>query len=201
MRSLLEADPGRLIGLPLLLVGMLFNAAGNTPNRPELRRAEGQLGHIRATPDGPLGFLSLERSEDAGKRPEAALVDWRTAILIRDPDMVTKLDAAFLEAPAMYLEALKKSATSDENERVRAFSTRELGKFKRVDLVPSFEQLLNDKSPFVRKNAAWALGELSVGSDALVVARHARAALRNLAIRDPAEDVRLAARRALERIE
>ena len=44
---------------------------------------------------------------------------------------------------------------------MRAFSTRVLGKMKNVALVEDFQRLLADKSPFVRQNAAWALGELA----------------------------------------
>ena len=93
------------------------------------------------------------------------------------------------------------SAASDDNERVRAFSTRELGKLKRADLAPAFTQLLDDKSPFVRQNAAWALGELSAGDEGRAAARQAIAELRQVVKHDPAGEVRAAARTTLDRIE
>jgi HEAT repeat protein len=62
--------------------------------------------------------------------------------------------------PASFLDALMKSAEHDENERVRAFSTRVLGKLRRGDLIELLRRLLKDESQFVRHNAVWALGEL-----------------------------------------
>jgi HEAT repeat protein len=139
--------------------------------------------------------------EEVDKRVEAALAEWRSAIVIRDADMLLRVEAAFAEAPATYAEALKKSADSDDNERVRAFSTRELGKFKRVDLAPVFRKLLDDTSPFVRKNAAWALGELGSADEGRAAAREAVPKLRQLVKRDRADEVRAAARATLDRLE
>ena len=64
-----------------------------------------------------------------------------------------------------------------------------------------FEELLADKSPFVRQNAAWALGELAAVDDGRAAARHAVAELRHARSRDPAPDVRSAAKGALARLE
>ena len=153
---------------------------------------------IEASPESPP---TPESPDAVDKRVADALAGWRNAILARDADMVIKLDMAFLDAPAMYLEGLKTSAGSDENERVRAFSTRELGKYKRGDLAPTFRELLGDKSAYVRQNAAWALGELGAATDGRAAARTAMAELRQLVKRDPTQDVRAAARTALERIE
>ena len=167
------------------------HAAGDAPRWPLLPVAASP----ESTPETP------ETPEAIDKRAEDALGAWRNAILIRDADMVIKLELAFLETPSMYLERLKTSARSDDNERVRAFSTRELGKFKRVDLAPTFQQLLEDKSGYVRQNAAWALGELSAGTDGRAAVRIAKGELRQLVKRDPEEAVGVAARTALERIE
>ena len=91
---------------------------------------------------------------------------WRGAIAHRDPDVVTKLDATFREQPDRYASALVDSARSDGDERVRAFSTRVLGKLGRAELAAVFSGLLADGSPYVRLNAAWALGELSAAGKA-----------------------------------
>ena len=115
--------------------------------------------------------------------------------------MVQSLDRAFLSSPERYRSALEKSARSDADGRVRAFSTRVLGKQKNPALAPLFETLLSDKSPFVRQNAAWALGELAVLDDGRVAARHAVAELRLARAKDPAPDVRTAAKGALARLE
>jgi HEAT repeat protein len=194
---------GLVIGLALVgMVAVLATRGEGTSSDTEDGQGEARrLSRQEAFPESPPPSLLAPERPDDGKRAEAAVASWRNAILVRNANAVVKLDAAFLEAPAMYLDALKSSAASDENERVRAFSTRELGKFRRLDLAPTFEQLLNDKSPFVRKNAAWSLGELSGGADGRAAARRATPELRRLVKRDPADDVRVAARAALEKID
>ena len=97
--------------------------------------------------------------EMIAKQVEATMGRWRTAILAKDaptssPSTCVPPDAGPLPA------ALAASAERDDNERVRAFSTRVLGKLKNPAEAPLYHRLLTDKSPFVRQNAAWALGEL-----------------------------------------
>jgi len=134
------------------------------------------------------------------KEVAAVLSSWRNAILEKDADTVVRLDLTFLEEPEHYAAALVDSARTDSNERVRAFSTRELGKFARADLADLFGQLLADPSPYVRQNAAWALGELARAPEGRVAAESALAVLRRVNKRDPAGDVRSAARGALDRL-
>jgi hypothetical protein len=95
---------------------------------------------------------------------------WRQSIIVRDPEGVLACDRSFLDEPAVFLQALTESAQKDGEERVRAFSTRVLGKFTDPALAPTFLALLTDESPFVRGNAAWALGQLSpeLGREALL---------------------------------
>jgi HEAT repeat protein len=111
------------------------------------------------------------------------------------------LDRAFLAAPDRYRAALEASAKGESDERVRAFSTRELGKYRDAALAGLFQTQLGDKSPFVRQNAAWALGELAAHDDGRAAARHAAAELRHTRAKDPAPDVRTAARDALARLD
>jgi HEAT repeat protein len=125
---------------------------------------------------------------------------WRGAIAHRDPDVVTKLDTTFREQPDQYTGALVESARSDGDERVRAFSTRVLGKLGRGELAPVFSALLADASPYVRLNAAWALGELSAAGKAPPATRATVASLKRLRRGDPDGDVRSAAQDALERL-
>ena len=87
---------------------------------------------------------------------------WRSSILARDIEAVGNCDRIFVDQRAVFTPPLVKSARSDPDERVRAFSTRMLGKFRDQALVPLFRELLADPSPFVRSNAAWALGELGI---------------------------------------
>jgi hypothetical protein len=139
--------------------------------------------------------------EVIAKRVEVAMSSWRTAILVRDADAVLALDREFLGAPDRYGDALTTCAQTDGDERVRAFCTRVLGKFKSSERVALFERLLSDKSSYVRQNAAWALGELAETTNGLIVTRHALAELRHVQAKDPAGDVRAAAKGALEKLE
>ena len=136
-----------------------------------------------------------ETPEQAAHQVDDAMMRWRAAILTKDAATVIALDQDFHQRPVRYRDALEKSARADENERVRAFSTRVLGKLKDAQEAELFKQLLADSSPYVRQNAAWGLGELG-GAGAVAVAelRHARN-------KDSAEAVRLAARDALGKVE
>jgi HEAT repeat protein len=126
---------------------------------------------------------------------------WRTAVVVKDAETVVALDLAFRQLPDLYTDALAKSAETEANERVRAFSTRVLGKLKRPDQEPLYERLLADKSVYVRQNAAWALGELGAVGPGRAAAEHAVSELRHVHARDPANEVRLAAKDALNKLE
>jgi HEAT repeat protein len=128
------------------------------------------------------------------KQVEGAMERWRTAILMKDAPTVVALDLNFRQMPDRYTAALARSAESDGDERVRAFSTRVLGKLKNAAEAPLYQRLLADTSPFVRQNAAWALGELGPAAVPAV------AQLQRASARDPANDVRAAARDALRKI-
>jgi HEAT repeat protein len=142
-----------------------------------------------------------ETAETIAADVETAVGSWRNAILAKDPETVIVLDRQFTAKPERYAAALRKVAAGDAEERVRAFSTRVLGKLKDPACAGLYEQLLSDKSPFVRQNAAWALGELAAAEDGRTAARRAVAELRQARSRDPAPDVRAAARGALARLE
>jgi|SRR6187551_508690 len=131
----------------------------------------------------------------------ASMSSWRAAILARNADTVVALDAAFRASPGRYSVALRKLASGDADERVRAFSTRVLGKLRDPALAAVFEESLADKSPFVRQNAAWALGELTAVDEGRTAARRALVELRQARSRDPAPDVRSAAKSALAKME
>jgi len=130
-----------------------------------------------------------------------AMKAWRQAILDRQKDTVLTLDEAFTLLPGLYGPALLKSAQTDDDERVRAFSTRVLGKFRNPRLVGDFMRLLADKSPFVRENAAWALGELAKVPGGRGLAQEAVDALRQVAGDDPATQVKAAATNALRALQ
>jgi HEAT repeat protein len=135
-----------------------------------------------------------ETPEMIAKQVNEAMDRWRKAIVLKDAPSVVALDLMFRGTPDRYTAALTRSAETDENERVRAFSTRVLGKFKNVAEAPVYQRLLADKSPYVRQNAAWALGELGAAAAPAV------AALQTASARDPAKDVRAAATVALEKL-
>ncbi len=138
--------------------------------------------------------LPPETPETIAKQVDGAMGRWRAAILVKDAPSVVALDLAFRQTPDRYAAALAASAESDENERVRAFSTRVLGKFRDAAEAPLYRRLLADKSPYVRQNAAWALGELGPAAAPAV------AELQRASARDPANDVRAAAKDALGKL-
>ena len=162
---------------------------------------EGSQDRFAGFSSRPFSSGSAGQTPPAPETPEmvaahvaAEISRWRTAIATKDAATVIALDLAFRQDPDRYADPLAKSAETDPNERVRAFSTRVLGKLKRPDQAPVFQKLLADKSPFVRQNAAWALGELGgAAAPALAELRHAA--------RDSAHDVRMAAQDALGKVE
>ena len=145
-------------------------------------------GSVVAPPPAP------ETPEQTAAQVAGAMGRWRTAILVKDAPSVVQLDMTFRQLPQRYTPALAKSAETDENERVRAFSTRVLGKLKDPDQAPLYRRLLADKSPYVRQNAAWALGELGPAGAPAV------AQLQRASRSDPANDVRAAAKAALGKL-
>jgi HEAT repeats len=161
-----------------------------------------RFGGLASGPLGPAGI----GGPAAGYQPPKRDVDgdisrWRTAVVVKDAETVVALDLTFRQLPDLYSPALAKSAETEGNERVRAFSTRVLGKLRRPDMEPVYERLLADRSVYVRQNAAWALGELGAAPDGRAVAEHAVSELRHVRARDPANEVRLAAKDALNKLE
>jgi HEAT repeats len=158
-------------------------------------------GRPGASPSQGSGVEALPNPEELAKQVTTAMQAWRGAVLNKDPETVVSLDRAFRENPPRFMDALTKSAESDDNERVRAFSTRVLGKLRKPELADLFGRLMADKSPYVRQNAAWALGELASATEGRTAAQRSLAELRRARARDPAGDVRSAAKGALERLE
>ena len=194
----------------MIAVGLLVAVTGGGLLFFRHQRAEQALRQ-RAADGSTLRGLEASRSDPPTWKPEtpeeiAAEVDrsltaWRQAILVKDAEAVQRFDRAFLSAPDRYRAALEISAKSEADERVRAFSTRVLGKLKNPALAEVFETLLADKSQFVRQNAAWALGELAAQEEGRAAARRAVAELRQARAKDPAAEVRTAAKGALARLE
>lgn len=125
---------------------------------------------------------------------------WRTAILQKNADGVATAEDAFRAHPRTFFTALSNSARTDENERVRAFSTRMLGMLAMTDAAPLFRELLADPSRHVRGNAAWGLGELAMRPEARDQVRAAAETLRRLKSSDPADEVRKNAADALNKM-
>ena len=164
------------------------------------------LGADQANDDKFQGFSSRpfaaagadlqppEAPEMVAKQVEGVMGRWRAAILVKDAQSVVALDLTFRQRPDRYTAALAASAETDGNERVRAFSTRVLGKLKSSAEAPLYRRLLADQSPYVRQNAAWALGELGPAAAPAV------AELQRASARDPENDVRAAAKAALGKL-
>jgi hypothetical protein len=150
----LAIGAGALIGVAALALAVWPRPQARSPAAP-------------ATPDLP--HLTGAQSPEAPTPPEpvdiAAQVDkmiqrWRTAILQKDAEGVLDCDRIFHESPNEFGPALRRSAESDDDERVRAFSTRMLGKLRDGGSADLFAKLLKDPSAAVRGNAAWGLEQL-----------------------------------------
>jgi hypothetical protein len=203
---------------PLLVVAAVLVVGAVVFVRHRQRRiVDGPMGEPRRRADNPwkgfaAGVDAPARPADAGAplhpnwfahevtpdQVSSAMETWREAILHKKADQVLPLDRAFGLLPGRYGPALLKVAETDPDERVRAFSTRSLGKMKNPELVEDFQRLLADKSPFVRQNAAWALGELATRPEGKAAAGGALDDLRQVSIDDPVTDVRAAATNALK---
>jgi HEAT repeat protein len=172
--------------------------------RASAERAATAINYGAGSPglaDEPPAVVA-ETPERIAVEVDKALASWRDAIRAQNAETVVALDAAFRASPQRYLPALRKSASGDADERVRAFSTRVLGKLKDATLAGLYKELLADTSPFVRQNAAWALGELAAAdADGKAAARVAVAELRRARAKDPAPDVRAVAKGTLARLE
>jgi hypothetical protein len=155
-----------------------------------------------ATPGAPSSPLPSAAGEATPpNRTDEALMDrWRQAILERRPEEILDLDQDFALEPAHYGPLLELSAGNDPDDRVRAFSTRVLGKYKNVAAANVFDRLLSDRSEFVRQNAAWALGELAARPTGREAANRSAGQLRQLQESDPSPDVRKAAADALKKL-
>jgi hypothetical protein len=147
--------------------------------------------HTTAT-DGPGAVQRDAGGGLTGARVADAMTAWRIAILNKSSDQVELLDRAFAEHRAAFIPALMQSAAGDPEPRVRAFSTRVLGKLKATESRTLMHRLLDDGSEYVRFNAAWAIGELAD--------REAMAELQRLERRDRSEMVRRSAHDSLLRL-
>lgn len=144
----------------------------------------------RPAPEPPL----------AEKPADVVMGSWRNAILVRDADTVVAVDDLFRRDPEKYRQVLMTSAQTDADDRVRAFSTRVLGKLKAPACAPVFQRLLGDKSEYVRMNAAWGLGELASTPEGRAAAKPAVRALRRLEKIETVKDTREAASLAVRRL-
>lgn len=134
------------------------------------------------------------------KQIESTMGIWRGGIVAKDAEAVVAADGAFMREPQKYLQALMTSAQTDQEDRVRAFSTKMLGKIKDPAAAPVFQKLLADKSQYVRMNAAWGLGELANTPDGRAAAKRALHALQRLAKTETVKDTRDAASLAARRL-
>jgi hypothetical protein len=158
-------------------------------------------GSAPAPADGGPTATGWSDERMTSRQLDDAMDAWRRAIRDKDADTVLALDSAFAILPGRYGPQLVVLAETDEDERVRAFSTRVLGKLKNVELVSVFQHLATDPSPFVRQNAAWALGELSSLPNGRTAVMEALDVLRRLEDQDSVTEVRAAATNSLKKLQ
>lgn len=163
--------------------------------------ATGTIGPAKAAGDAGVAVNGWMAEQITPQQLENAVSAWRQSILDKQKDSVITLDRAFAMFPGRYGPELVRLAESDPEERIRAFSTRVLGKIKNPELAGTFERLLTDKSPFVRQNAAWALGELTERPEGRAAAEVAIDELQHVQNADPSEAVRAAAANTLKQLQ
>jgi HEAT repeats len=156
------------------------------------------------SPGGPGDPAQASPPEQSAQQQvERVMAMWRTAIQARDSDTVLACDGAFLGQPHTFLPALVESAQRDPDDRVRAFSTRVLGKLGDPSLTEVLRKLLADTNPYTRHNAAWALGQMAgiVGSEGPAMSPAVLRDLERVRREDRADFVRQAAAAALAKIQ
>jgi hypothetical protein len=128
------------------------------PEKSPAAAAPGDLPHLTGaqSPEAP----TPPEPVDIPAQIEKLMQRWRMAILQKDPEGVLDCDRIFHEHPNEFAPALRSSAESDDDERVRAFSTRMLGKLRDGGSADLFAKLLKDPSAAVRGNAVWGLEQL-----------------------------------------
>jgi len=145
----------------------IFGFAGKDRPGSDHHQGSGVPGFRQPQPhlDVPsgLGDISPQR------QIENVMEVWRTAIVAKQSDQVLECDRMFQDAPEKFSAPLRYSARNDSTDRVRAFSTRVLGKFKDPANADLFRELLKDPHQYVRSNAAWALGQLGGDSNLALV--------------------------------
>jgi hypothetical protein len=177
------------IGVTLLSNG----SSGDAARSAERERASGPARRLpEASDDGSHVALGLAAAPAPPARVSDVMSDWRMAIIQKNAEVVERVDREFAARAQEFVPALMTSAESDAEERVRAFSTRVLGKLRPSESASLMRKLLADRSEYVRFNAAWALGELSD--------RDAVGRLRELEKRDPAVSVRQSAAESLRKL-
>ncbi|HET6281636.1 MAG TPA: HEAT repeat domain-containing protein [Polyangia bacterium] len=150
--------------------------------------------------DGSTTALAGSGDPPIEQRIENVMGAWRHAILNKDADTVVSVDRTFAAEREAFMTPLITSAETDSEERVRAFSTRVLGKFQAARCAEVFGRLLKDKSEHVRGNAAWGLGELANKPDGRESARKALPTLRRIEKQDPSAEARDAAATAVKKL-
>ncbi len=162
-------------------------SSSDLPAKPELseiaRKRAGLLGPF------PIGEEVPESERQLGR----VLNAWREAVVIKNINDIERLSREVDKSGESAIPFLRKLGQEDPNERVRAFAVRILGRMRRTDLTDFFmDRLKNDASPFVRENAAWALGEIGA-ADAVPL-------LQTVAATDASTTVRQSAQKALAAI-
>ncbi|HEY0713263.1 MAG TPA: HEAT repeat domain-containing protein [Polyangia bacterium] len=199
------AGAALVVGLTLWVLGRPSDPQAPPGTDTETHLPSGSRGFLPNAPEPSLDHPAPSdggTAQPEGPPPVATIMNtWRMAIINKDADPVVAIDQGFLAEPARFREALLDSAERDAEPRVRAFSTRVLGKFKDPTIAPTLTRLLGNESQYVRGNAAWALGELHHATGGRQAARPALKVLRRLERADPSPEVRAAAALAIKQLQ
>jgi hypothetical protein len=174
------AAPG--VGLvAVVAVGLMIHQRSQPEHGDGLAGGPARLRQAPGHPEpwSEAGNISEEQQHDS------VMQMWREAILNQRSEDVLACDRIFRDNSRRFDAALRRSAKSDPEDRVRAFSTRVLGKFRDPALAELFRELLKDSHQYVRSNAAWGLGQLG-GENNLAVLDQVRRSDREPYVREAA---------------
>jgi len=163
---------GIVVGLVLICINILHKTSTSDSKKDDKAKSaskpndtssvRSKLDEIAEKKAGLSGPFSVDDKVPESARNIGLLMNaWREAIVLKSIKDIEQISVDIGRYGKESIPFMRKLALEDQNERVRAFATRFLGRMRNADLTTFFIDLLkSDNSPFVREDAAWALGLL-----------------------------------------
>jgi hypothetical protein len=167
-----------LILLPIIALAVIISLTVSSGEKARIKRGiqtnlkSGSSGKLFIRPEldevsrkkaGLSGPFPVDEDVPEKERSIGLLTNaWREAIVTKNIKDIERLNLEISRFDKESIPFLRKLASEDKNERVRAFAVRVLGRKKSPDLAQLFTELgLKDASEFVRENCIWSLQQLA----------------------------------------